>query len=59
MPATDCARISRRVLAEEKANAGEQWYRQEYLCEFVDREGAVFSRETIDGAYQDYEGLSL
>jgi hypothetical protein len=58
VPATECARISERVLAEE-ATAGDKWYRQEYLCEFVDREGAVFSRDTIDGTYQDYEGLAL
>jgi hypothetical protein len=30
-----------------------------YLCEFVDREEAVLSRDVIDGAYQDYEGLAL
>jgi len=59
VPATDCGRISARVLAEEKANAGDKWYRQEYLCEFVDIDGAVFPRDTIDGAYQDYEGLAL
>ena len=59
VPATDCPRISERVLAEEKATAGDKWYRQEYLCEFVDREGAVFSRAVIDGAYQDYPGLAL
>ena len=59
VPATDCPRISARVLAEEKANAGDKWYRQEYLCEFVDREGAVFSREVIDAAYQEFEGLNL
>ena len=59
VPATECPRISERVLAEEKATAGDRWYRQEYLCEFVDREGAVFSRDVIDGAYQDYPGLAL
>ena len=59
VPATECPRISERVLAEEKATAGDKWYRQEYLCEFVDREGAVFSRDVIDGAYQDYPGLAL
>jgi phage FluMu gp28-like protein len=59
VPATDCSRISARVLAEEKANAGDKWYRQEYLCEFVDIEGAVFPRDTISGAYEDYEGLAL
>jgi hypothetical protein len=32
-------------LAEAKANAGDSWCRQEYLCEFV--------------AYRDYEGLAL
>jgi hypothetical protein len=57
VPATDCPRISERALAEEKANAAEEWFRQEYLCEFVNREGALFPREVIDGAYQDYEGL--
>jgi hypothetical protein len=41
-PGTDCPRISQRVLGEEKATAGDRWYRQEYLCEFVDREGLCF-----------------
>ena len=59
VPATECSRISERVLAEERANAGDSWYRQEYLCEIVDREGAVFSRDLIDGAYEDFEGLAL
>ena len=57
VPATECARISERVLAEERANAGEDWYRQEYLCEFVNREGALFPRDAIDGAYHDFEGI--
>ena len=51
--------ISERVLAEEKATAGDRWYRHEYLSEFVDRQGAVFSRTVIDGAHQDYPGLAL
>jgi hypothetical protein len=33
VPATECPRISERVLAEEKATAGKRWYRQ----------GAMFS----------------
>ncbi len=48
VPATDCPRISARALAEEKANVGDDWFRQEYLCEFVEREGAIFSQELID-----------
>jgi hypothetical protein len=57
--APDCPRISARALEEERAAQGEKWYRQEYLCEFVEREGAVFSRAVLDAAYDDYEGLAL
>jgi len=59
VPATECSRISARFLEEEKAK-GEQWYRQEYLCEFLDQEGAVFPRELIDAAFrEDFPGLDL
>jgi phage FluMu gp28-like protein len=47
--APDCPRISARFLEEERANALEATFRQEYLCEFLDREGAVFTREMIEG----------
>jgi len=57
--APDCPRISARALEEERASQGEKWYRQEYLCEFVEREGTVFSRAILDAAYDDYEGLAL
>jgi hypothetical protein len=32
--ATDCARISKAFLEEQRRSMGERWYRQEYLCEF-------------------------
>jgi hypothetical protein len=54
--APDCPRISPPFLAEERAK-GDNWYRQEYLCEFVDMDGAVFARELIDRAFEDFEGL--
>ena len=54
--APDCPRISAPFLAEELAK-GDNWYRQEYLCEFVDMDGAVFPQELIDGAFDDFEGL--
>jgi hypothetical protein len=57
--APDCPRIDKGFLAEERAKEGDKWYRQEYLCEFVEREGAVFSQESIDAALQDYETLEL
>jgi hypothetical protein len=54
----ECARISARFLEEERAK-GDGWYRQEYLCEFVEMEGAVFPRALIDGAFEDFGPLAL
>jgi hypothetical protein len=58
VPATECPRISPRLLAEVSAK-GDETYRREYMCEFGDMEGAVFSRESIDAALQDFELLNL
>ena len=33
----DCSRLEKRFLEEERAKS-EQYFRQEYLCEFVERE---------------------
>jgi hypothetical protein len=52
------ARISAQLLAEECAK-GDETYRREYLCEFGEMEGAVFSRESIEAALQDFEPLNL
>jgi len=58
VPAEECSRISARFLEEERAK-GEQWYRQEYGCEFLDHEGAVFPADLIEGAFQgDFEELA-
>ena len=46
------------MLAEEQEK-GDETYRREYMCEFGDMEGAVFSRESIDAALQDFEPLNL
>jgi hypothetical protein len=46
------------LLAEVSAK-GDETYRREYMCEFGDMEGAVFSRESIDAALQDFELLNL
>jgi terminase large subunit-like protein len=53
----DCSRIARGFLVEEQGREGDKWYRQEYLCEFVEREGAVSSQESIDAALQDFETM--
>jgi hypothetical protein len=50
VPATECGRISPRFLEEERATMGERWFRQEYLCEFVQTEDGVFDRELVETA---------
>ena len=50
VPAHACPRIPARFLAEEKATMGEQWFRQEYLCEFVDGVSGVFDVELVEKA---------
>ncbi|MBI3683327.1 MAG: hypothetical protein HY235_23385 [Acidobacteria bacterium] len=58
--ATECPRISKKHLEEERAAMGERWFRQEYLCEFVDAEEQVFAREVVERALrEDVEALVL
>ncbi len=49
--ATECPRIPSSFLEEERRNVGEWWFRQEYLCEFLDAQSAAFRREDIDRAF--------
>jgi hypothetical protein len=51
VPATECPRIPKKFLEEERAALGEWWFRQEYLCEFVDVSTSLFSRDTIMDAF--------
>ena len=48
--ATDCPRITPEFLAEERAALGDWWYRQEYLCEFVDTVDQLFSYDEVMAA---------
>jgi hypothetical protein len=50
MPATECPRIPKEFLKEERLAMGDAWFRQEYLCEFADSAGGVFDREVIEAA---------
>jgi hypothetical protein len=45
--ANDCPRISPDFLAEERAALGEWWYRQEYLCDFVETTDQVFTYDEV------------
>jgi hypothetical protein len=45
--ATECPRISKEFLEEQRAAMGERRFRREYMCEFVQPEDAIFSDEDI------------
>ncbi len=49
-PATDCPRISKKFLEEEREAMGPVRFPQEYLCEFTEAEGAMFDRLVITRA---------
>lgn len=53
VPATECARIGQDFLDEERRVMGERWFRQEYLCEFMDCSATVFGRDLVEGAFSD------
>ena len=53
VPATECARIPGAFLVEERRSMGDRWFRQEYLCEFLEMEGALFTEEMIQRAFRD------
>jgi hypothetical protein len=53
VPATQCPRISREFLEEERANMGEWWFDQEYGCRFLDAQSAAFRREDIAAAFSE------
>ena len=48
--APECPRISREFLEQEREAMGERWFRQEYLCEFVDSGNGVFGRDLVERA---------
>ena len=50
VPATECPRIPARFLEEERTHMGAAWFRQEYMCEFVDNDTSVFGREMVESA---------
>jgi hypothetical protein len=53
VPATECGRISKEFLEEERRAIGPQWFAQEYMAEFVDNGAAVFGRDLVAAAVDD------
>ena len=52
VPATECPRIPREFLAEERRSMGERVFRQEYLCEFGDLREGVFNMDSVKRAFK-------
>ena len=50
VPATECPRILPGFLDEERASLGDRWFRQEYLCEFLEADDVFFRREMVERA---------
>ena len=50
VPATECSRIGRKFLEDERTSMGERAFRQEYLCEFEDSVSGVFERDLVTSA---------
>ena len=46
--ADECPRISKAFLEDERRDLGEFMFRQEYLCEFLEPEDALFDHEIIE-----------
>ena len=59
VPGTECPRISSAFLEEEKRHMPEAWFRQEYLCEFVEDGRNMFERDLVMGALDDVEPLKF
>ncbi len=53
IPATECPRISKEFLASQRKELGERFYKQEYMCEFLDHEFQLFSTELIESCFSD------
>jgi hypothetical protein len=53
VPARDVPRISDTFLEEERTALPERVYRQEYACEFVDTDDAVFGYDLVHAAITD------
>ena len=51
--ATECPRIDKEFLAEERRRFGERYFAQEYDCCFVEAVDQVFSTESIEAIFHD------
>jgi hypothetical protein len=58
IPVTASHILSEEFLQEERAILGDAWYRQEWLCDFLDESSSLFSEALITGTIsQDVEAM--
>jgi hypothetical protein len=50
VPATECPRISKEFLEEQRSAMGMESFRQEHMCEFVGSGLGVFDRDVVEAA---------
>ncbi len=53
VPATECPRIPETFLKRARKEHGERFFKQEYMCEFLDHEFQLFSTELIASCFSD------
>ena len=53
VPATECSRIGRDFLEEERGVLGAAVFAREYMCEFLDCGAGVFNRDLVEAALDD------
>lgn len=59
-PATECPRFRPEFLERERRAMGDAWFRQEYLCEFLENENTFLPRAWVENAFSpEVEPLAL
>ena len=59
-PANECPRISPEFLERERKSMGESWFRQEYLCHFLENENTYLPRAWVEAAFtRDFRALTF
>lgn len=51
--ATECDRISPKFLERERKALGDMWFRQEYMCEFLQTMDSAFDYDSINDSLSD------
>lgn len=50
-PANECPRFLPEFLERERKSMGDSWFRQEYLCEFLENENTFLPRAWVEAAF--------